>query len=127
MASIDTRPKVVDIAHYAGDTLTIRVNVSDVVVAGREWSAQVRALRDGTLDAEFLIQTDELGAWLTLPEAETRRLANGGELVRATRGRVLRYTGDWDVQVAPVGGGDPVTTFAQGKLTIDLDVTREEP
>ena len=122
---IDTRPEVVDIRHYAGDTLSIRVNAPSEFVAGREWSAQVRSDREvSQVDAVFDVAVDATGAVLTLTAEQTRTLASGGALVRMTRASVMRYTGEWDVQVSGPGGTDPVTSLAQGRLTIDLDVTR---
>ena len=43
MAVLDTRPQVVDIAHYGGDTLTIRVAAPFSLVDGKEWHSQIRS------------------------------------------------------------------------------------
>lgn len=127
MAQLDTRPQVVDIAHYAGDTLTLQITAPSGLISGMDWTAQIRGNREsGQVDAAFTITPTGTGATLTLSAAESRRLAESGAQTNSARGQVLRYTGAWDVQVAAPGGGDPVTTLAQGTLTIDLDVTREE-
>lgn len=114
MPKFDTRPTQVDIDHYAGDTLSIRVNVSSTVVANRSWRAQVRTNRtDPTAAAEFVCLPDSTGATVMLESVSCKALAALGV-----------YKGFWDVQVAGVNGADPVTTFAQGTLTIHPDVTR---
>jgi hypothetical protein len=40
--TLSTVPMVVDVHHYGGDTLNILVVVDVLVVAGRDWDAQVR-------------------------------------------------------------------------------------
>lgn len=115
MPSFDTRPTEVDIDHYAGDTLSIRVNVSSTIVAGRFWKAQVRTKRtDPVAAAEFTCYPDASGATVVLTSADCKLLAAEGI-----------YKGFWDVQVSGAGGVDPVTTFAQGDLRIHPDVTRQ--
>jgi hypothetical protein len=112
--TFDTRPTAVDIDHYAGDTLSIRVNINETLVAQREWSAQVRSRRGSSQpDATFVITPDTDGAFVMLTAEDTRRLAARNV-----------YTGFWDVQLAPPGGGDPVTTLVEGTLRIHPDVTR---
>lgn len=141
MSIIDTRPQIVDIYHYAGDTLTIQVVVSDGMSTGMTWRAQVRTSRDITSpDASFTISPTADGAVLTMPASETTRLAQeGGVLLTGLELRnavaitptalppgtvtMLRYSGEWDVQIS-APGGDPVTTLAQGKFTLDMDVSR---
>lgn len=114
--AFDTRPQTVDIHHYGGDTLTIRVNIDEEFVIGREWSAQVRSRRGSSQpDATFVITTDKHGAHVRLRAEDARRLAARNV-----------YTGFWDVQLAPPGGGDPVTTLVEGTLRIYPDVTREQ-
>jgi hypothetical protein len=114
MPKFDTRPTVVDIDHYAGDTLSIRVNVAADVVAGRQWKAQVRTKRtDPVAAAEFVCLPDADGATVMLESADCKALAVDG-----------LYKGFWDVQVAEPGNTDPVTTFATGALNIHPDVTR---
>jgi hypothetical protein len=114
MAKFDTRPKTVDIDHYAGDTLTVRVNVAEDLVDGREWHAQVRdKRRGGKVVADFTCTPDVDGAFITLPSADCQVLAAGGP-----------FRGFWDVQVSYPDGPDPVLTFATGYLNIHPDVTQ---
>lgn len=114
MPNIDTRPTVVDIDHYAGDTLTLHVKVPSEVVAGRTWKAQVRSRRDTQrLDAEFAVVPDGTGASIILLNVDCQRLAKRG-----------KYSGFWDVQLAQADGSDPVTTLAYGEIRIHPDVTR---
>lgn len=131
MASLDTRPDTVDITHYAGDTLTIKVTAPDALVAGRGWTAQIRADRAATtVDASFTITPPTVAdgpAYLVLPAAESARLAGTGTRKRVVRSGVAvlvaTYSGVWDCQVAdPLG--DPVTTLVQGSITIEADVSR---
>lgn len=139
MATLSTIPGTADIEHYAGDTLTIKVTAPDSLVTGREWLAQVKASRDATTpDSTFVITPPAQAgdpAYLVLPAAETARLA-GTLGVPATVRRqsgfntievrsVLNYKGVWDVQISGANGTDPVTTLAQGSITITLDVSRE--
>jgi hypothetical protein len=115
MPKFDTRPTQVDIDHYAGDTLSIRINVSSTIVAGRVWKAQVRTERTAlTVAAEFVCIPDTDGCTIMLASADCKTLARAGV-----------YKGFWDVQVAETGGLDPVTTFGGGKLNIYPDVTRQ--
>lgn len=113
MAKFDTRPKTIDIDHYGGDTLTIRVNASEVVVDGREWQAQVRdKRRGGRVVASFDITTDVDGAFIRLPAETCASLSERGV-----------FKGCWDVQVADPLDPDPTVTFATGYLNIHPDVT----
>lgn len=133
MAVIDTRPDTVDIIHYGGDTLTIRVEAPAGVTDGMDWAAQVKASRDvDVVDAEFDITppvTPGGPAYLVLPSAVCKALTATGavarEMVDGRMAVVQRYTGEWDVQVS-AAGSDPVRTLAQGALTIELDVTRSQ-
>jgi hypothetical protein len=114
MPNIDARPQVIDIDHYAGDTLTLHVKVPTDVVDNRTWKAQVRSTRDAQkIDAEFQITPQSFGADVVLLSADCQRLAKRG-----------KYTGYWDVQLAEADGSDPVTTLAYGELRIHPDVTR---
>lgn len=114
MSSIDTRPTVYDIDHYAGDTLVIHVKVAAAVIAGREFTAQARARRTGhKIDATFVIIPTAIGADVQLNAADSQRLAARG-----------KWEGYWDVQLAMPGGLDPVTTLAHGELRLHNDVTR---
>jgi hypothetical protein len=115
MPKFDTRPTVVDIDHYGGDTLSIRVNVAADVVAGRVWKAQVRTKRtDAVPAADFICLPDSTGCTVMLESESCKALAAAGP-----------YKGYWDVQVASTNGRDPVTTFAGGILNISPDVTRQ--
>lgn len=115
MADFDTRPTEVNIDHYGGDTLTIRVNIDAAVVAGRVWNAQVRTARTSqAIAATFSIIEDGTGADVTLSSDDCKALSSRG-----------RFTGVWDVQLS-AAGADPVTTLAQGDLVIHPDVTRLE-
>lgn len=113
MPDLDSRPQVINIDHYAGDTLTLHVKIDPAVVAGRQWKAQVRSRPESQrLDAEFLIYENPTGADVVLESPDCQKLARRGE-----------YTGYWDVQLS-WNGDDPVTTLAYGKITIHPDVTR---
>lgn len=120
MATLDTSPKIVDLIGYAGDTLTVMVTAATAVIAGRVWTAQIRASAGAaSVDATFTITVPTVTdgpAFLVLPASETARLFSSGV------GKV--YAGVWDCQLAPAGGGDPVTTLVQGRITIPADVTR---
>lgn len=135
MASLSTVPDVVDIDHYGGDTLTVRIDLPDEFTsAAMEWRAQIKGTREQTTpDAEFAI-TEPSGpgtpAFLVLSSEESGRLVGTGSIVRvrAKDGslRVIRrYVGQWDVQVSGAGGADPVRTLVQGAMKIEIDVTRE--
>lgn len=116
MANIDSRPTVIDIEHYGGDTLSLHVTVDPLVVAGRTWTAQVRSRpASAKLDASFTIYPSETGAIVVLTGEACLELARRG-----------LYRGYWDMQLADVNGTDPVTTLAYGKMTIHPDVTRVE-
>jgi hypothetical protein len=120
MATLNSSPDLVDLVGYAGDTLTVTVTAPTSFIAGRVWAAQIRATAGASgVDATFIITPPTVTdgpATLVLPAAETARLFSSGV------GKV--YAGVWDCQLAPAGGGDPVTTLAQGRLTIGGDVTR---
>lgn len=114
MASIDSRPEVINIDHYSGDTLTLNVKIASEVVGTREWSAQVRRKTESRrVDASFVVVPNAEGVSLVLENEQCQRLTRHG-----------KYTGYWDVQLAEAGGADPVTTLAHGKLTVHPDVTR---
>jgi hypothetical protein len=111
---LDSRPQVINIDHYAGDTLTLHVKVDSAVVAGRTWKAQVRSRPESQrVDAEFYIYENATGADVVLESPDCEKLAKRG-----------KYTGYWDVQLAEANGLDPVTTLAYGKITVHTDVTR---
>lgn len=114
MPTIDSRPQVIDIDHYAGDTLTLHVKVPALVVDGRTWTAQVRSRTDSQkIEASFQITPTADGADVVLLSEDCQRLAKRG-----------KFVGAWDVQLAEADGSDPVTTLAYGELRIHPDVTR---
>lgn len=116
MTAVDTRPQVLDIDHYAGNTLVIKVTVPDSVVAGRVWNAQVRSTSTSRrVEAVFDILPRSDGADVVLKADDTMRLAAKGEASFV-----------WDVQLSMPDGGDPVTTLVRGDLRITPDVTRLE-
>jgi hypothetical protein len=117
MAELNTLPQVIDIDAYGGDTLTIHIKADITVIAGREFTATVRLdTADATVDATFTTQVTAEGADISLAAADSGRLSKDG-----------LYEGVWDVQLAPAGGGDPVTTLGYGALRIHPDVTRALP
>jgi hypothetical protein len=146
VAAIDLTPQVLDITAYGGDTLSLLVSFPPGYVAGRIWSAQIRSVKtDLNTDAVFQVN---LGATandpvtLVLSSAATRALvteaAEAQMMAATTRSAPTRravapfavgdpittYSGSWDCQLAPVGGGDPTTTVVRGSIKIVLDVTR---
>lgn len=136
--TIDTRPKEVDIFHYAGDTLLFTVTPPAGFVDGYQWNGQIRKTREATspIDAVFQITPPpEPGAkaLVILKAEDCARLAGTGVLVRrrtpsGNSSSMLSYTGVWDVQVKPPGAvADPVITLVHGAITLDLDVTRLVP
>lgn len=112
---IDTRPVVVNIDHYAGDTLVLHVKVDAAVIGTRVFTAQVRARRTSTkVDGEFDVILTPTGCDLMLQTEVSQRLAHRGP-----------YIGYWDVQLSH-DGDDPVTTLAHGEIRLDPDVTRKQ-
>jgi hypothetical protein len=122
-------PDQVDLELYAGDTFTRRIVVHDpALTEGCTWVGEIRRPRDSaTVDEVFTIVPDvDGGATMSLTAEQTRALAEIG-VVRAAgkrAARVVRYSGEWDVQVSKTGY---VRTLVQGVLTVDLDVTRDTP
>ncbi|MGV0950002.1 MAG: hypothetical protein ACOYB3_04970 [Azonexus sp.] len=118
MTTLSTLPQVVDIDHYAGDTLPIHIAISDVLIGGRVFSAQVRKTKNSQkIDGTFTVTIIAgVGADIFLPSATCLELTKRGD-----------YEGFWDVQLAPAAGGDPVTTLAAGALRLHSDVTRSAP
>lgn len=112
-AELTTLPQVVNINHYGGDTLTIRVIVDASVIAGRQFSAQIRAKTTSRkIDASFSVFPNATGCDLMLSAADAQRLTARGV-----------YEGFWDVQLT-MAGSDPVTTLGYGDMTVHPDVTR---
>ena len=140
MSTLDTRPMVVDVHHYAGDTLRLHISVEDDLSDGMVWRAQIKRNRTALPDAEFTITPYTGGAELLLTAAESERLAaigvlaaSGGHPLRGSESIVamasdadLTYSGQWDVEISNAGS-DPITTLAQGAFTIDTDVTDTAP
>lgn len=132
MATLDTTPQIVDIKHYGGDTLTVKVTAPAEVTDGMTWAAQIKAARDApTPDAEFDIAAPAASgdpAFLTLTAADSAALVAGTPVVtkRGSNGitrSVQQYVGVWDCQVS-AAGLDPVRTLVQGSITLEMDVTR---
>jgi hypothetical protein len=114
--NIDSRPTVIDIDHYGGDTLSLHVTIDPLVVAGRTLTAQVRSRpASPKLDATFDVYPSETGAVVVLSGESCLELARRG-----------KYRGYWDMQLAEADGDDPVTTLAHGKMILHPDVTRVE-
>ena len=133
MVTLSTIPDVVDVAHYGGDTLNIIVNAPSTVTDGMDWAAQVRPTRDGDIvDAEFTITPPPTGggtAYLQLSSVDVSRLIGTAPIIRKRlpTGLIVeakRYSGEWDCEVHHPTNPDPVRTLVQGKLTIEIDVTR---
>jgi hypothetical protein len=118
MTILSLVPSTVDILAYAGDTLEVRLTHPAGFVAGRVYTAQVRATRGAaTVDAEFTVSpgaTEDAPVLLTLPATTMAELV----------GDAQQYEGVWDCQIAPAAGGDPTQTVAQGRFVAFLDVTR---
>lgn len=115
---VNFTPQVVNLTTYAGDTLEVELKVPTGYIAGREWSAQVRDTRTGSVAATFTATpggTEDDPVLLSLSGAETAALITGG---------ATKYEGVWDVQLAPAGGGDPTVSVVQGTFVVALDVTR---
>lgn len=113
--TISTEPGELDLEHYSGDTLSLRVNVDAAVVAGREFLAQIRnQATSQKIAASFSITPDATGADVILLGEASEELTVRGE-----------YEGVYDIQLAMPGGLDPVTTILKGKITLIPDVSRE--
>lgn len=137
MATLNVGPQTVDIPDaYAGDTLTVEVKLPPALIGGRVFAAQVRSTPGAPVDATWSISApvpapgDPLlvVVYVTLSAADTARLQAGGPPVTQRIGsRAVtagKYSGVWDVQLAPPGAGDPTTTLMHGSLSIGPDVTR---
>ena len=79
--------------------------------------AQIRGKKSATkIDATFDVVLTPTGCDLVLPSAASKLLTKRGV-----------YNGYWDVQLAMVGGLDPVTTLGYGEMRLHSDVTRVTP
>lgn len=127
MAELDVRPKVVDVAGYAGDTLTLKITVTGMDLTTALWEAQVRLTADAAVTAAVFAITPPTAAdgpaYITLDAATTRLLGESGVTRKISGRSIQRFSGVWDCQVSSAGI-DPVRTLVQGALTIDLDVTK---
>lgn len=134
MATLDTRPGVVDLLTYGGDTFTLTITAPEEITDGMVWAAQIRTTQGSdTVDAEFTITPPAVSggpAFLTLDSETTSALVVGAPVIVRRVGRavlsVAQYVGVWDCQVS-ADGDDPVRTLVQGTLTVELDVTRVVP
>lgn len=134
MTTLDFRPKIANLQCRAGDTISFTVTAPTEFIAGRLWTAQVRSSSGSSVvDATFYIVPPSVPdgpAYLALRAMDTARLAAMGSTSQAQRitggsGRgVVLYSGVWDCQIAPAGGGDPTNTLACGTVEIEGDVTR---
>lgn len=121
---IDTRPQIVDIWHYAGDTLPIGVNTTDNFSTAT-WTGEVRLDHaDATADATFSFVVDPggSGAVAILSDVDTRALNDLGNPVTEDGKTFTRYEGIYDIQIEAVDG--TVRTLFRGSIKIDSDVTR---
>lgn len=132
MATLDTRPELVDVTGYAGDTLTITIQAPAAVTDGKTWLAQIKSSRSSDIiDAEWEITPPAASggiAVLVLDAATTAALVSGtGSLAtrRTTSAGTFaagtQYKGEWDCEVSDANS---TRTLVQGTLTIDQDVTR---
>lgn len=114
MTDLSTLPQILNIDAYGGDTLIIHIKADTETIAGRVFSAQVRAKATSSkIDATFTVTLTAVGADIQLSSADARRLSSRG-----------LYEGFWDVQLAPPVAPDPVTTLGYGELRLHPDVTR---
>jgi predicted phage tail protein len=117
--NIDTRPQIVDIQHYAGDTLSFQIDVNEDVSTGT-WAGQIRTSRGATVDAEFSFTPNAGGTAVILSATDSSALAALGVPVVEGGISYNRYTGVYDVQLLM---GTTVSTFVRGTITVDSDVT----
>lgn len=135
MTDIDLRPPEFNIWLLAGDNIdSFEVTVTDDEgedvsdIVNGTWAAQIRKDRnsDSDLHATWQIAPngEGTGVILSLDEGTIRSLheAHAKRVRDPDKGPVMRYTGYWDVECRPVGGGR--MTFYQGTFNVDADVTR---
>jgi hypothetical protein len=115
MAVLDARPSRVDLRIYAGDDVTVKVNVNNpdgtpADLTGATAKAQVRArAADVAALADFTTAVDASGfVLLGLDAAATAMLP--AQCV-------------WDCELM-FAGGSPVTTIAAGSVRVRAEVTR---
>lgn len=123
---IDTRPQIVDLKTYGGDTLSLRIEVTGADYSTAAWSGQVRADHDSAVDAEFIVTPDATGANIVLTDEATQALLELGNPPAPAYGaalssNVLKYQGVWDLQVDT---GGPTKTLVQGTIEVYADVTK---
>lgn len=111
-AAIDARPLPTDLYIYAGDTLNLKIEVTDNAGAafdltGYTAEAQIRATADAPTAVDFTTNLVANAIELSLTAAETS---------------TLPAKGVWDVQVT--SGTGAVTTLTGGKVTVTPEVTR---
>lgn len=120
IVTIDTRPSIVNLIGYAGDSLHFYVVVDAATMGDRTLVAQIREARedlnpDATFDITATPTVEMPDMWMvSLPASVTRSLTPG-----------QAYFGYWDLQLADESGmADPVNTLVQGSIAIHPDVTR---
>lgn len=112
MAVIDARPTTVDLNLYAGDDVTLEIDVTDNAGApfdltGYTAAAQLRATATDPTSVDFTATAVANKITLTLPGADSA---------------TLPVKGVWDVQVT--SGTGVITTLAGGKFTMTPGVTQ---
>ena len=111
--SIRFQPQVVPIYGYAGDTLAVRITVSDpALIAGGVITAQVRQKRTSeAVTATFAVTLESSTSFLLTLAADDTEALQG-------------FKGEYDVQCTQPGTPPLVRTFVQGLISFDPDVTR---
>lgn len=113
-------PQVADISLYAGDGPTIKITITDSLLAAvpltGDMKAQIRATREAVDPAlaEFAIDSSDFATGIvviSLTGDETHDLITGNE----------KFEGVWDLQWTPTGA-EPVT-LVQGEVECFPDVT----
>lgn len=119
MVAIDTRPAVVDVSHYGGDTLHLQITVN-ADLTGATWTGEVRTARGAAVDATFSFVPNASGAAATISAVSTDALADLGAPVTEGGIAYKRYTGVYDIQIVLSG---ETTTLVRGTIIVDSDVT----
>lgn len=119
--SIDTRPQIININHYAGDELVLTVMAPDYSLY--QWTGQIRSdyiVPD--VDAYFEISGTGTSRRVALTATDSAMLVETkGVLVVENGAQIRRYVGVYDVQAAL---DTSVRSLFRGSITIDSDVTR---